>query len=210
MAQSTIQKVQNELGVIPDGVWGPKSQNALNDEIGKTGAVGNPILAAIQKLIGATPDGFWGKQSQKALDVALAGGATGAGGNGPFNASASSFADPKDIVDFQACKAKGKTDKECFKVGDNGIGKFGKITAQTKDPMVAIHPSDAVKKWGSMNAAAHRTVRVTVGAKSVLAAVEDQLGVAGRIDLNPAAAKKLGLNPPIDPNETKCTWEWVV
>jgi hypothetical protein len=61
-----------------------------------------------------------------------------------------------------------------------------------------------------MNAASHRIVRITVGAKSVLAAVEDQLGMAGRIDLNPAAAKKLGLVPPIDPKKTKCTWEWVV
>ena len=129
----------------------------------------------------------------------------GGGGNGPFQAEASSFADPKDLTDFQKCKAQGKTDKQCFKVGDNGIGKFGKLTAQTTTPMVAIHPIDATKRWGSMDAAAHRMVRVTVGSKSVDASVEDQLGVAGRIDLNPACAKKLGLNPPFT---VDCEWEW--
>jgi hypothetical protein len=49
-------------------------------------------------------------------------------------------------------------------------------------------------------------VRVTIGSKSVEAALEDQLGVEGRIDLNPAAAKALGLNPPFI---KKCRWEWL-
>jgi len=206
MAQATVKKIQDILGVEPDGVWGPKSQKALNDEIGKTGAKGNPTLAKIQKLLNVENDGFWGPKSQEALNDELAGGGGGGGGNGPFEAVASSFADPKDLEDFKRCKAQGKTDKECFKVGDNGIGKFGKLTAQTITPMVAVHPSDAKKRWGSMNAAAHRMVRVTVHDKSVEASVEDQLGVAGRIDLNPASAKKLGLNPPFT---VDCTWEWV-
>ena len=207
MAASTVEKIQGIHGVEGDGIWGPKSQNALNDQIGKTGATGNPKLAKIQKLLGVEDDGFWGPKSQKALNDVLTGGKSeGGGGNGPFDAEASSFADPKDLKDFQKCKAQGKTDKQCFKVGDNGIGKFGKLTAQTTTPMVAVHPIDAKKRWGSMDAAAHRMVRVTVGSKSVVASVEDQLGVEGRIDLNPAAAKKLGLNPPFT---TDCTWEWV-
>jgi hypothetical protein len=147
---------------------------------------------------------FGGPKSQQALTDELEG--AGGGGNAPFDAEASSFADPTDVEDFKRCKAQGKTDKQCFAVGDNGIGKFGKITAQTKTPMVAIHPSDAKKKWGSMDAAAHRFVRVTVGGRSVVASVEDQLGVAGRIDLNPAAAEELGLNPPFLKD---CVWEWV-
>jgi hypothetical protein len=206
MAQTTVEEIQDILKVKPDGVWGPKSQKALNDQIGKTAGKGNPTLAKIQKLLDVEDDGFWGPKSQKALNAVLAGSKVEAGGNGPFEAEASSFADPKDLADFQACKAQGKTDKQCFKVGDNGIGKFGKLTAQTKTPMVAIHPADAKKRWGSMDAAAHRMVRVTVGSKSVEAAVEDQLGVEGRIDLNPAAAKALGLNPPFI---KKCRWEWL-
>lgn len=203
MAKSTVQKIQTVLGVESDGVWGPKSQTALNDAIGSTGSKPNPILVKIQKLLGVTADGIWGPESQGALNDEF--GSEG-GGNGPFDAEASSFADPADLVAFQKCKATGKTDKECFKVGDNGIGKFGKLTAQQDIPMVAIHPSDATAKWGSMNAAAHRMVRVTVGSRSVDAAVEDQLGVAGRIDLNPAAAKALNLDPPF---LTACTWQWL-
>jgi hypothetical protein len=75
--------------------------------------------------------------------------------------------------------------------------------------MVAVHPDDATARWGSMNAAAHRKVRVTIteSGKSVIATVEDQLGKAGRIDLNPGAAKKVGLLPPFLKD---CEWEWVV
>jgi hypothetical protein len=203
MAKSNAEKFQTILGVEPDGIWGPKSQRALNTQIEGTGATGDPTLIKIQKLLGVDADGFWGPKSQKALNQALAGGGGSAGG---IRATASSFADPADVRAFERCKATGRTDKQCFAVGDNGIGKWGANTAQTTTPMVAVHPRDAVAKWGSMNAAAHRSVRVTVGNKSVAATVEDQLGVAGRIDLNPAAAAKLGLNPPFT---VPCVWEWV-
>lgn len=209
MAKSTVQQIQKILGVKDDGVWGPISQGALNTEIENTGA-SNPKLAKIQALIGVEQDGAWDLSSQKALNAVLKGGGTvgvGAGGNGPFSAKASSFADPKDVEDFKKCKAQGKTDKQCFAVGDNGIGAWGANTAQTTKPMVAVHESDAVAKWGSFDGAAHRKVRVTVNGKSVLAVVEDKLGKANRIDLNPAAAIKLGLNPPF---LVPCEWEWVV
>ncbi len=211
MANSTVQKIQGILGVKSDGVWGPKSQNTLNNEIGKTAGDGNPLLAKIQKVLGVGADGFWGPKSQKALNDELDGGAAkgaakGAGGGAGFKAIASSFADPADVTAFNKCKATGKTDQECFKVGDNGIGQFGKITAQTQTPMVAIHKDDMIARWGSVNAAAHRMVTVTIKGKTIQAAVEDRLGVAGRIDLNPAAAKQLGLNPPF--LEKNCVWNW--
>lgn len=213
MPASIVEQVQKILGVKADGVWGPKSQGALNAEIEKTGT-SNPKLAKIQQLLGVEADGVWGTKSQKALSNILKNGDSGggAGGNGPFTAKVSSFADPADIIAFDKCKAKGGTDGECFKVGDNGIGKFGANTKSTTVAMVAIHPNDATARWGSMEGAAHRKVRVTLTAtgKSVLASVEDQLGKAGRIDINPGAAKKLGLTPPIDPNKTECEWEWVV
>ncbi len=213
MAKSIVRQIQDILGVKDDGVWGPQSQGALNAEIEKTGA-SNPKLAKIQALLGAVPDGNWSQQSQKLLKAVLKKGDSsgGAGGDGPFKAKASSFADPADVAAFRKCKAKGKTDGECFKVGDNGIGKWGTDTTSTTKPMVAIHEKDATARWGSLDAAAHRKVRVTVIAsgQSVVATVEDKLGTAGRIDLNPGAAKKLGLSIPIDPGKTAVEWEWVV
>ena len=206
---TTVEKVQTILGVEADGVWGPKSQTALNAEIGKTAGKANPTIQKIQKAIGADADGFWGPKSQGALNAAL--GADGGGGNPTkgIKAKASSFADPADVAAFKKCKATGKTDQQCFKVGDNGIGQFGKITAQTHTPMVALHKDDMIAKWGSVNGAAHRLVSVTFKGKTVTASVEDRLGVAGRIDLNPAAAAALGLTPPIDPDTTVVVWAWV-
>ncbi|HYJ07308.1 MAG TPA: hypothetical protein VEX43_19420 [Chthoniobacterales bacterium] len=206
MAKSNVEKIQTILGVEPDGIWGPKSQGALNAQIGATGGGGNPKLKKIQTLLAVEADGFWGSKSQKALNNELGGGSGGGGSVGGIKAKASSFADPADVQAFKACKATGKTDLQCFAVGDNGIGKFGADTAQTKTPMVAVHPSDAIAKWGSMLGAAHRPVRVTVGSRKVIAFVEDQLGKAGRIDLNPAAAKELGLKPPF---LVDCVWEWL-
>ena len=208
MAKSTVQEIQDILGLDADGIWGPQSQKALNNEIGKTAGEGNTTLAKIQKLLGVEADGFWGPISQQAFNDELGAGAgTGAGGGAGFKATASSFADPADVRAFQRCKAEGKTDQACFKVGDNGIGQFGKITAQDQTPMVAIHKDDMIARWGSVIAAAHRIVSVTINGKTIQASVEDRLGVPGRIDLNPAAAKQLGLTPPF--LEKNCTWNWV-
>jgi hypothetical protein len=210
-----IEKIQTILGFTDtdvDGIWGPKSQAALNKQIGSTQA-SNPTLAKIQKVLGVDADGVWGPVSQEALNVARGGGAGGDGGtggtSGDIHAEASSFADPKDVADFKACKATGKSDQACFKVGDNGIGQFGANTAQTHTPMVAIHKDDMIARWGSVNAAAHRKVVVTIRGKSVEASVEDRLGVAGRIDLNPACAKELGLTPPFLIPRKDCVWHWV-
>ena len=201
---SVIQKIQTILGVDADGIWGPKSQAALNKEIGATGAGGSSTLKKIQKLIGVQADGFWGPISQAAFNEELdpaGGGAASAG----FSRTASSFADPADVVAFNKCKAQGKTDQQCFKVGDNGIGQFGKVTAQTTTPMVAVHANDMTARWGSVAGAAHRPVTVTVNGKTINATVEDRIGVLDRIDLNPACAKLLGLTPPF---LVPCVWNW--
>jgi len=203
MAKSTIEKIQTILDLESDGIWGPKSQTALNNEIGKTGGDGNPLLAQIQKLLGVEADGFWGPISQEALNEARGGGGPSSG----FKAIASSFADPGDVRAFERCKAEGKTDQQCFKVGDNGIGQFGKNTAQDEIPMVAIYKDDMIARWGSVMAAAHRMVTVTINGKTIQASVEDRLGVPGRIDLNPACAKELGLTPPF--LVKNCVWNWV-
>lgn len=213
MAKTTLQKIQGLLGLESDGIWGPHSQTALNKEIGRTAGDGNPTLIKIQKLLGVEADGFWGPISQEALNKERDGGgqagggrASGGGGAG-FRATASSFADPADVRAFERCKAQGKTDQACFRVGDNGIGQFGKITAQTHTPMVALHKDDMIARWGSVHGAAHRPVTVTINGRTIQATVEDRLGVAGRIDLNPAAARQLGLTPPF--LVRNCFWNWV-
>jgi len=171
----------------------------LNKLIASTGATADPTIKKIQKLLGVTIDGFWGPESQGALN-ALGGADSKEPDSTGFGEvlvrTASSFADPADVKSFIACKKTGKTDQQCFLVGDNGVGAFGKLTAQDVTPMVALHREDMKAKFGSTTAAAHRKVRVTIGGLSVVAFIEDILGVKGRVDLNPAAAKALKLSPP--------------
>src|SRR2546423_9127546 len=99
MARSIIEKIQTILGLESDGIWGPKSQTALNKEIGRTDGDGNPVLAKIQKLLDVEDDGRWGPISQQALNDQFSAGAL-EGGAGGFKAEASSFGDPKDVRDF--------------------------------------------------------------------------------------------------------------
>lgn len=130
---------------------------------------------------------------------------------------ASSFADPADVRAFQRCKAKGKSDLECFKVGDNGVGCWGDFTAQETDPMCALPPQEMEAKWGSVAAAKHKKVLVTLTGpggkltrKMVVCTLADRMprkankSGAG-IDLNPAASKALGLRPP---HLVPAEWEW--
>lgn len=195
---SAITQIQGLLTVAPDGVWGPKSQTALNREIGLT-IEANRTIEDIQTILGVKTDGQWGAKSQAALNKAL-------GKSDAFECDASSFADPADVKAFERCKATGKSDLKCFAVGDNGIGQFGQITAQTHTPMIAVHHDDMIARWGSEHGAAHRPVEVTVKGKKVLATVEDRISATGRIDLNPAAAKALGLTPPF---VVPCKWRWI-
>lgn len=131
---------------------------------------------------------------------------------------ASSFADMADLRAFERCKAQGKSDVECFKVGDNGVGCWGDKTAQTEIPMCALPPEDMEEKWGSLAAAKHKKVLVTLtghGGKltrrMVVCLLADRMPArrniknGAGIDLNPAAAKALGLVPPF---MVEAEWEW--
>ena len=189
---TTIKTIQEILGVDADGVFGPRSQARII-------AVDATTKKQVQALLGVEQDGEWGVKSQAALN-ALTSDSTQ-----PFACDASSFADPADLVKFKECKATGKSDLFCFSKGDNGIGQFGKITAQDKIPMIAVHRDAMVQRWGSVNGAAHRPVIVYANGKSVQATVEDRISAQGRIDLNPAAAKLLGLKPPF---VVPCKWKW--
>jgi hypothetical protein len=82
-------------------------------------------IQEIQTLLGVAADDIWGPVTQEALRRLIV------GEKDHHHVVASSFADPADIRAFKKCKATGKTDQQCFKVGDNGIGNGGTIPPQT-------------------------------------------------------------------------------
>lgn len=172
-------------------------------------------IKAIQAILGVKQDGDIGKATRNAFDLLDEQGNVELAGskNEPpgviHNCKASSFADPEDVMAFNRCKARGFTDLHCFAQGDNGIGQFGARTAQSVAPMVAIHGNDMVAKWGSIQGAAHKKVKVKVGGVEIEALCEDRISAPGRIDLNPAACKVLGLSIPVDPDSTDAEWMWI-
>jgi len=125
---------------------------------------------------------------------------------------ASDFASLADLRAFQACKAKGKSDAACFKVGDNGVGCWGHVTAQEHTPMCALPPEDMIAQFGSVAKAKLALVRVTTNGRSVNCVLADRMPKKANItngcgiDLNPAALKKLGLTSPI---KITCEWQWL-
>jgi len=124
---------------------------------------------------------------------------------------ASSFADPADVRAFERAKASGMSDEEAFRYGDNGIGCWGDNTAQEHTPMCALPPDDMEAKWGSVAAAKHRRVLVSLGDEPVECILADRMpwkrnikNGAG-IDLNPAAVKALGIRKGA---MVQVTWQW--
>lgn len=121
---------------------------------------------------------------------------------------ASSFADPADIVAFKKCKDKGKSDQECFNVGDNGIGKWGDSTT-TNVPMCALPPEDW-KPLGDLARGAK--VEVFANGETIICELRDTMPAkkniknGAGIDLNHAAVKALGLKPPI---MIPATWSFI-
>lgn len=122
--------------------------------------------------------------------------------------TASSFADPADVRAFRRCKAQGKTDHECFRVGDNGIGRWGDDTTGPK-AMCALPPED----WQPIAPYARgKRVLVTANGRSVICELRDTMPAKANIkngagiDLNPAAVAALGLRPPIMIN---ATWQFI-
>ena len=111
---------------------------------------------------------------------------------------ASIFAGPTDVRKFREAKAKGWTDEQAFKVGDNGVGCWGDNTAGPI-PMVALPPEVMEKQWGAVKAARHRNVRVVYNGESCNAIVadrmphEENITNGCRIDLNWALAQALGI-----------------
>ena len=115
---------------------------------------------------------------------------------------------------FNKCKAQGKSDQECFKVGDNGIGCWGDSTVQGTGPSCALPPETMTARWGSKSEAKHKKVVVQLEATGaeVVCVLKDQmpslknLANEAHIDLNPDACAALDLEPPI---MEKVAWWWM-
>jgi hypothetical protein len=125
---------------------------------------------------------------------------------------ASSFADPADVAAFRRCKAKGNSDKQCFRVGDNGIGYWEDDTSEGSGPSCALPPEDIIDQWGSMSHGWRKPVHVAANGREVICLLKDTMPHRANIkngagiDLNPDAVKALGLKPPI---MVAAVWSWV-
>ena len=170
-------------------------------------------IKAIQGIIGTTQDGIWGPKSQAALDSIIAASRKPPEWtNAPHKGLASSFADPADVRAFKRCKAEGKSDQECFKVGDNGVGCWDDDCSEGSGPSCALPPDDMIEKFGSVASAKHAKVAVTVNKLEIFCVLKDRMPWKKNItnnaiiDLNPDAVALLGLKPPI---MVPATWEWM-
>ena len=165
-------------------------------------------IKAIQGIIGVEQDGIWGAKSQAALEAIIH---PIVWTNGLHKGLASSFADPADVSAFRHCKSQGKSDEQCFKVGDNGIGCWNDDCSEGSGPSCALPPDDMIEKFGSIAAAKHAKVKVSANNQTVIVTLKDRMpwkrNITNKaiIDLNPDAVATLGLKPPI---MEPAAWEW--
>lgn len=173
---------------------------------------------AIQEILHVNEDGEIGPETMKALNFlcALPDGAqfplppNSESVSGDHRVLASDFADPSDLRGFNSCKAEGKTDGECFRVGDNCIGKWGKSTAEGTGPCFALPPEE----WAHLGDAANGAVLVVTNpanGKTVEGDLRDTMPHIAliengcRIDCNPDAIAALGLVHPVT---APVVWRW--
>lgn len=164
-------------------------------------------IEQIQTILGVTVDGQWGPKSQAALDVAIAASQT------PGDAHeviASSFADPADVHAFRVCKDRGGSDQDCFKVGDNGVGKWGDDCTAGSGLACALPPED----WQQFSADARRKkvlIKSVDTGLEVIAELRDAMPHKANItngagiDMNFDAVTALGLKVPL---MAKVIWAW--
>lgn len=124
---------------------------------------------------------------------------------------ASTFADPADVAEFRKCKATGKTDEECFKVGDNGIGFTGLDCTDPSIPYIALPKDHWIVRWENKASAVGKIVVVEFNGRRVdcilgdtMPALADITNGCG-IDLAPGAQKAFGIGPG---TYEGVTWRW--
>lgn len=125
---------------------------------------------------------------------------------------ASSFADPADVAAFRRCKAQGKSDQQCFKVGDNGRGAWNDDTTKTDIPYVAIPRDLIAERWGTENAGRGKKVKVICNGVTFTGIVGDKMPLTSNvkngaiIDLAPGAQRIVGVKAPF---KLPATWWWL-
>lgn len=126
---------------------------------------------------------------------------------------ASSFADPADVAAFRRCKEQGKSDDECFKVGDNGVGVWNDDCSEGSGASCALPPevmeyyfnATADNKWrDARNKVIWIRLAACPTAPEVKVSIRDRMphistlenkGSKYRIDLNPDTVAALGKKP---------------
>ena len=161
----------------------------------------------IQAVLGTLQDGWPGANDDLAITKLRSSALMEAQQSKAHSVMASSFADPADVAAFRKCKAQGKSDSECFKVGDNGIGIWGDSTTGST-PICALPRED----WAPFGDQARgKKVIVRFNTKEVACELRDTMPSKARItndaglDLNPAACAALGVTPPA---RIPVTWRW--
>lgn len=194
---TTIQQIQQLTGVSVDGSYGPVTDAAVTKGI----QAGGTFTTQLQGILGVPEDGNWGPRSAAALKCAI----YGISLTSPNQVTGSSFADPGDVADFLACKAKGFSDTYCFKKGDPGIGAWDNNTRAGSGPQVALAPEILIAKFGSEHAGYKQPVTITnpANGKTLTALVGDLIEHLGeqtgeRIDSNPDTVAALGMTPPME------------
>lgn len=171
-------------------------------------------IKLIQHTLEVKEDGIWGPKTEAALRNLLGESeqpSSASGDSKVIVGKASSFADPADVAAFKKCKAQGRTDQDCFSVGDNGIGAWGADTTDESIPYVAVQPDYMELRWGTVNAANGKRVLVTIHGITEECVVGDRMpwikNTKNRavIDLAPGAQKLFGLTPPF---LVDASWKW--
>jgi hypothetical protein len=168
----------------------------------------------LQEFLGVTSDGQWGPKSQAALDAVLnpiIGASDAKIYETEHSVIASEFADAADIEAFRKCKAMGRSDQDCFKVGDNGIGFWGDSTAPGSGPSCALPPEDMEEAWGTVAAAKNKRVIVSYKGAVGTIVLKDRMPHRANIkngagiDLNEDARKLLGIPKG---GMVRVVWKW--
>lgn len=124
---------------------------------------------------------------------------------------ASSFADLSDVKAFRQAIARGMSEQQAFRVGDNGIGCWGDDVTTLTIPYVAVPPDDMIAKWGSVVDAKHKPVTVEIHDQSKTCVTGDRMPWKKNIkngaviDLAPGAQALFGLHPPF---MVQARWKW--
>ena len=191
---NTIQKIQQLLGVNPDGQFESISYRVLQNAIDNN----SPIIIQIQGLLGVKQDGQWGTLSRGALQAAMQPPVPA----GFLRCITSEFATDSDLAAYNKAIAEGKTPIEAFAVGDNCVGCWGTNT-NGPTPMVALPPETIESTFGApwRVTGKNNEIIVTnpVNGESIVAVVADVMPHLAHIrngcgcDSNPAVCQGIGL-----------------